>query len=325
MSTSSPITAAKLSSNAPSSFNDGQPQHQIIHTPAFTVLLDHTSNSPNSQSSSPEEQSASEEECDGSPLQDKLQKKVKRETREAPNRKSSFEEEREESTSCETHSDGTYEIPDFFLTPKLRAQSGKGHNLEEFRLDDDFSTSFLTSSCDEEVSCLKEARTYAQFNQGTCCTVENFLVNGKLKFKCRFNQQWATTGEDMKKKWCPRCEELLKDYQDFALQNGGHCTNQNFQENIGFSCHRGHSWQLNHKNAKKRWCLDCIKEEKNNMRKKCEEERAQREREEEEFQRKLFEDARKKAAENSANTNTRRQPCQNAYPTQNVLEYFKKS
>jgi len=129
-----------------------------------------------------------------------------------------------------------------------------------------------------------------------------------------------------KKKWCPRCEELLNEFQEFARQHGGKCTNQKFQESISFSCHKGHSWQLNHKNAKKRWCLDCIKEERNNMRKKCEEERAQREKEEEEYQRKLFEEARRKATED-ASSKTSNTPQNNFYSapsTQAMLEYFQK-
>jgi len=60
------------------------------------------------------------------------------------------------------------------------------------------------------------------------------------------------------------------------------------------------------------------------MRKKCEEDRAQREREEEEYQRKLFEEARKKAMEDEQKNNFARKPSQNFIPSQSVLDYFQK-
>jgi len=157
-------------------------------------------------------------------------------------------------------------------------------------------------------------------------------VNGKIKFKCRFNHQWATDFSEIhsNKKWCPRCEELLKGYQQFAESNNGKCTNQKFSESIGFMCHKGHTWQLNHKNAKKRWCLDCQKEERESYKKQCEAQKVQREKEEAEYQQKLFEEARRRAMEDSYSTNQNQnssRPSQNNnyyYQAQPSLEYFQK-
>jgi len=332
---SEPTTTMNLSQKAmPSTYETSSPQ--VLHNSHITVVLmpniSTSSNSSNpTETVSEDQQSNTDEDGDGAAPQEKLEKKVKPTPKDRSNHKSSYEEEREESTSCETHSDeGTanQEIPDFFLSPIMHAQKGNDQKFEEFRLDDDFNNSFFFSSCDEDATALKEAQEFAEKNEGICCSNRSCLINSKLKFKCKFNHQWNANMDDWKRKWCPRCEELLKDFKDFAMKNGGHCTNLKFEENICFSCHRGHTWKLNHKNAKKRWCLDCQKEERANLKKKCEEERAERQKQEEEHQRKLFEEARKKAMEdaNSQSQGFMRRPAmnQNAYQAYSVLEYFQR-
>jgi ribosomal protein S27AE len=323
MSTSQPTTAVNLQPKAYSSPQECYQIPQIIHTPAFTVILSPNPNSSNAPTSPSEEAPASEEEGRGCPYEPRIQKKFKTDVCGGLKRKTSFEEEREESTSCETHSDGTNEPHDYFFSPLMQAQREKNHKLGDFQLDDDLGHSFILSSSDDDSFCMRDAQNFAELNQGICCTADSCLVNGKIKFKCRFNHSWTTSVDDMKKKWCPRCEQLLNDFQEFARQHGGKCTNQKFEESISFSCPKGHSWQLNHKNAKKRWCLECIKEERNEMRKKCEEERAQREKEEEEYQRKLFEEARRKAMNDSSHSNQSQQFCSNQ-STPAMLEYFQK-
>jgi len=71
---------------------------------------------------------------------------------------------------------------------------------------------------------------------------------------------------------------------------------------------------------------DCVKEEKNTMKKKCEQERAERQKQEEEYQRKLFEEARKKAMEDSNTQNFAKRPQanQNAFQSVSALEYFQR-
>jgi thiol-disulfide isomerase/thioredoxin len=324
MSTSQPTAAINLQQRVFSSPTESYQIPQIINTSTITVILSPNSNSSNPTTAMSEEAPASEDDGRCSSEEPKLRKKFKSDVSNGSKRKSSFEEEREESTSCETHSDGTNDIPDFFFSPMMQAQREKNQRLGDFQLDDDLSHSFVLSSSEDDSFILKDAYSYAEKNEGTCCSADG-LVNGKLKFKCRFNHSWTTSMDDMKRKWCPRCEQLLEDFQEFARQNGGKCTSIKFQESISFSCPKGHSWQLNHKNAKKRWCLECVKEERINMRKKCEEERAHREKEEEEYQRKLFEEARRKAMEDSSNHSS--QPQQNFYSnqsTQAMMEYFQK-
>lgn len=50
--------------------------------------------------------------------------------------------------------------------------------------------------------------------------------------------------------------------------------------------------------AKKRWCSQCLKDNKKNIKQKLEEDRKRREMEEEEIQRKLFEEARRQSNKN---------------------------
>jgi hypothetical protein len=332
---SEPITAMNLTQKViPTSYETSSPQ--VLHNAHITVVIMPTSsspsNSPNStESASEDQQSNTDEDGDCAPLQERLQKKVKPTPKDKLNNKSNYEEEREESTSCETHSDeGTVnqDIPDFFLSPIMQAQKANEQKFEEFRLDDDFNNSFFSSSCDEDANALKGAQEFAGKYDSLCYSNRSCLIGSKLKFKCKFNHQWNASTDDFKKKCCPRCEELLKDFKDFAMKNGGNCTNQKYDETITFSCHKGHSWKLNHKNAKKRWCLDCQKEEKVNLKKKCEEERAERQRQEEEYQRNLFEEARKKAMEdsNSQSQGFMRRPTMNqpVYQASSVLEYFQR-
>jgi len=132
------------------------------------------------------------------------------------------------------------------------------------------------------------------------------------------------SSDNYKTKWCLRCEELLKDFQGFATKFGGSCTNQKFEEYISFTCFKGHSWKLNHKNAKKRWCLDCIKDEKAEMRKKCEEEMARRQKQEEENQKRLFEEARREATSQFAKSQPQSSINQGFFSPQSVIEYFQR-
>ena len=329
--TSEPMTTMNLQPKViPSNYSNFSTQ--VLHNSYATVIITTPiSNSPNPAQTLIEDQPpTSDEDGESAPLGDKPQKKIKTNPKDQNKRKSSFEEEREESTSCDTRSEeGTLnnDYPDFFLSPFMHAQTGNPQKFEEFRLDDDFNNSFLSSSCDEEVSILKEAQSYAEKNEGILCSTRSCLSGSKLKFKCKFNHQWFVSIEFLKKKWCPKCEDLLKEFREFAAAHDGKCNNQKFEETISFSCHRGHTWKLNYRNARKRWCLDCIKEERNNMKKKCEEERAERQKQEEEYQRRLFEEARRKAMEDAANNPNfmkRPQVNPNVYQAYSVLEYFQR-
>jgi hypothetical protein len=191
--------------------------------------------------------------------------------------------------------------------------------VEEFKLDE----SYIQSSSDES-KVLKEAKELAAKHEGEFFITGSYLLNSKLKFRCKFNHQFAIDVEDFKNKWCLRCDEILKDFHDFAARNGGRCLNHEYEEYITFECSKGHTWKLNHKNAKKRWCLDCVKDEKAEIKRKCEEERLLRQKKEEEAQKKIFEEAKRRALEEQSSNYYAKPAMTGGYPTQSVLEYFQR-
>jgi hypothetical protein len=307
----------KASSNLPTMSSP-----QIISTPLATIILtsNDSTSSCNNQSTclSQEEVQTSEDDGDARPHgQEKPRKKIKKNSDIAAE-----EEERDErdSTSCETISDPGNGIPEDFLSPPLSGQSSMESKVGEFKLDE----SYIQSSSDES-TVLKQAKQLADQHEGEFFVTGSCLLNSKLKFKCKFNHQFAINVDEFKTKWCQRCDELLKDFNDFATKFGGRCLNQEYEEYISFECNKGHSWKLNHKNAKKRWCLDCVKDEKAELRKKCEEERMLRQKKEEEAQKKMFEDAKRRAMEEQYSQNYYAKPAMNSgYPSQSVLEYFQR-
>lgn len=296
---------------------------QIISHPTATIILvtNDSCSSINTQNNvlSQEDLQSSEDDGEARPrCGDKPTKKIKR------NSELHEEEERDErdSTSCETISEnglGYHELPEYFLSPAMSGISRKESKVEEFKLDESFN-----HSSSDESTVIKSAKELAAQNGGEFFVTGSCLLNSKLKFKCKFNHQFAINVEEFKTKWCLRCDELLKDFSEFAARNGGRCLNQKFEENIHFECHKGHSWKLNHKNAKKRWCLDCVKDEKAEIKRKCEEERLLRNKREEEAQRKIFEEAKRKAMEEQTSKNFARPAMTGMYPTQSIVDYFQR-
>lgn len=297
---------------------------QIISSPLATIIL--TSNescsSNNNQNTnlSQEDLQASEDDGEARPRgQENLRKKIKKNS-DFPLEEESRDER--ESTSDETISDtgnGYHELPEYFLSPPLIGQSSMKSKVEEFKLDESFN-----HSSSDESTVLKEAKELAAKHEGEFFVTGSCLLNSKLKFKCKFNHQFAINVEDFKTKWCLRCDDLLKGFKDFAANYGGRCLNLEFEEYITFECHKGHTWKLNHKNAKKRWCLDCVKDEKAELKKKCEEERLLKEKQDEEAQKKIFEEAKRKAMEQQTFQNFSRPAMNNCYSTQSILEYFQR-
>jgi len=200
---------------------------------------------------------------------------------QVPRRKNEDEEEREDSTSCETNSDddvhsSAHYRQDFFLSPMMHAQ--KPPSFGEFRLDSDQSNIFSTTTTDEEFTTNKRKQSSVCEEETECNSHSNKdgQCPTKLKFKCKFNHQQPSSQDSIKMKWCSKCDDLLKKCKAFAEENGGECTNEVYEEQVHFRCEKGHTWKLNHKNARKRWCLDCVKLQKAELKKKCEQERAQR-------------------------------------------------
>lgn len=302
---------------------------QLISSPLATIILTSndscSSNNTQNTNLSQEDLQVSEDDGDARPrCQDNLKKKIKKHSDFTTEEESRDERD---STSDETISDTGncyHEIPEYFLSPPLIGQSSTGPKVEEFKLDE----SYIQSSSDES-TVFKAAKELAAKHEGEFFITGSSLLNNnsKLKFRCKFNHQFAINVEDTKTKWCLRCDELLHGFQDFAAINGGRCLNQEFEEYILFECHKGHSWKLNHKNAKKRWCLDCVKDEKAEIRRKCEEERLLRQKKDEEAQKKIFEEAKRRATEGQSfqqQSQYARPAMSTGYPTQSILEYFQR-
>jgi hypothetical protein len=126
----------------------------------------------------------------------------------------------------------------------------------------------------------------------TACDLQS---GSKQKVRCKLNHQYETDLSNISKRGCHRCEELLEECREFARGHNGSCSNDEYDTTIIYLCHKGHTWSLNYKNAKRRWCAQCAKDERNFLKKKCEEEKVHRERQEEQAQQNLFEEAKKKA------------------------------
>jgi len=282
----------------PNNFSQFPPQTTLNSTPSQTFPTDASAQ-------------IEEEDNDEDPILEGLQKKTKTSMLTTTDLKSqrrlSCEEEKEEcdhSTSCETRSEFNIanEAGDFLLSPPIVHQYSK--DPSELKLDGDDSTlpsetplqNFIS---DEETLCSKTIQDIAQqveesFNVG------KLPLGSKIKTKCKLNHQYEMDMGATTKKSCPRCEELLGECKEFAKKNQGSCVNEEYDENIRYLCVKGHTWTFNYKNARRRWCAQCAKEQRAFLKKKCEEEKMERERQEEEYQRKLFEEAKKKAATESS-------------------------
>jgi hypothetical protein len=266
-----------------------------------------------------------EEDDEDGACYDTVQKKIKT-TMLTPNdlkseRRVSYEEEKEESeqhsTSCETRSDFNMAEPgDFMFSPSMTHLPSK--NLTEIKLDGNDAApqheSFhLNSNTEENPDLIK------------------ISPSRKEKVKCNLNHQCEVEVSNPKKN-CPRCADLLHECREFAKKNEGSCLNEVYDETIRYQCIKGHCWSLNHKNARRRWCAQCAKEQRAFLKKKCEEEKIEREKQEEEHQKKLFEEAKKQAMKDNMKQQQQQQPfgfsgTNNGYGSSkpmSALEYFQR-
>ena len=221
-------------------------------------------------------------------------------------RESNYEEEKEDSdpsTSCETRSElnTVHEHGEFFVSPKMNHQYVK--DPSELNLDQGQTTisrdgSVSTNASGKESESVSR-KTQDIINQiGENLAACNFDPESQQKIKCKMGHQWELNLGNFTK-GCPRCSDLLHECKEFARKNEGSCLNQEYEEKIHYRCIKGHCWSLNYKNARRRWCAQCAKEQRAFLKKKCEEEKVEREKQDEEFQRKLFEEARKKAMQDN--------------------------
>lgn len=270
-----------------------------------------------------------EGEGDDAALLDKVHKKIKTTmiSNQGLKYQRSFgcEEEKdqsEHSTTCDMHSEPNFnnETGDFLLSPSAGSNSPK--NSSELRLDGEEDSPIRSGLIHIHLSQEEvEAAVGPQVSEnGTSC------AKPKTKVRCKLNHAYEVDTESTVKQSCPRCQELLEECRAFARKNEGTCLNQEYEETIRYRCIKGHVWNLNYKNARRRWCAQCSKEQRNFLKKKCEEEKLEREKQEEECQKKLFEEARKKAA-STGNGNQPFKPSGVNNASQkgmNTLEYFQR-
>lgn len=299
-STSVPMSAMDLNRNGVSStqeekflsFNNTQDPNVPTFAPNFVNQSQFTqdvSYQVNTDSSS--QQTEEDEESD--PVPERVQKKIKTSMISTHNnlkteRKSSFEEEKdgsEHSTACDARSDfnTSNEAADFLLSPSAATPDYSSEIKLNCNEDTPIQSGLIHINLDSEGNYVPEETPSDCFTQ-------------KIKLRCKLNHQWEM---DDNVRTCPRCQDLLNECREFARKNEGSCLNEEYDETVRYRCIKGHCWTLNYKNARRRWCAQCAKEQRNFMKQKCEEEKAEREKEEEEFQKKLFEEARKKAAAES--------------------------
>lgn len=310
------IEDSTVNSNSSNMFTQSQFQSQ-------TLQEDSTSHNTSESPSSMEE-----DDEDGACL-DKVHKKIKTTmiSNQGLRYQRSFgcEEEKEQSehsTACDMHSEpnNSNETGDFLMSPSMGSHSPK--DASEIRLDDNEDTPIRSGLV--HINLTPEEINTALGPQAT----ENVssCAKPKTKVRCKLNHAYEVDSEATTKQSCPRCQELLEECRAFAKKNEGTCLNQEYEETIRYRCIKGHVWSLNYKNARRRWCAQCSKEQRNFLKKKCEEEKLEREKQEEECQKKLFEEARKKASA-AGNGNQPFRPSGTNNASQkgvNTLEYFQR-
>jgi len=236
-------------------------------------------------------------------------------------RNSSFEEEKEESdhsTSCETRSDFFNACETGDTTPFSPPMTHQPHNLpSDLKLD---GSEGSLRSCG--LNCNLKPQDIAQTIGDNLC---HLISSGSKKMRCKLNHQWDIDLSSISKKGCSRCSDLLEECREFARKNHGSCLNEEYDETIRYRCTKGHVWSLNYKNARRRWCAQCAKEQRAFLKKKCEEEKLEREKQDEAYQKKLFEEARRKAMQdNQPKQQFAGQSAGSGQPKMSLLEYFQR-
>jgi len=182
----------------------------------------------------------------------------------------------------------------------------------------------MSNASEEDSVYLKEANERACRFEGRCMSSRCPNDKTPMKFYCKYNHNWEMSLDELRDRWCPKCEQTLKSFEEFARSNGGRLINKSYADLIFYECARRHSWSCYHKNAKRRWCSQCLKDEKEDMKKRFDQERVQKQMEDEELQKRLFEEAKRKAMQDM-NSSSYKQPFQvSASASISLLEYYKK-
>jgi len=243
------------------------------------------------------------DDCDG-PCYEKIEKKQKISTLSSnggkQHRRLSFDEDKhsEPSTFCDTHSDMTNncENGDFPTSPSMHHANSKNSDIKVDSIEEiPTSPELISPPCTGKASPMKKVQEVMKNVTDNLSACDFQSGASKQKLRCKLNHQYEVDLSNVSKRGCHRCQELLEECREFARGHHGSCINEEYDTTISYRCHKGHIWNLNYKNARRRWCAQCAKDERNFLKKKCEEEKVHREKQEEQTQQNLFEEAKRKA------------------------------
>lgn len=234
----------------------------------------------------------------------------------------SFDQESDCSTHYESHSEG-HNLPS---SPAISYQSSlNGQRIDDLLLDDKFSLETPSPSRSEDESpAMEEATKIAKSYEGSCSRSSCRKSKALFSFMCKLGHSFDLTLEEVRRKWCSRCEKSLNNLREYATSFQGRVVNSYHDEKVTFECKNKHTWTIASKNAKKRWCSQCLKDSKKSAKQQLEEEHRRREMEAEEIQRQLFENARKQCSQpKMPSTQPTSIPNKNSIGSQSsVIQYF---
>jgi len=242
------------------------------------------------------------DDCDGD-CYEKIEKKPKTSTLSSNGEKQEgrhiYDEDKhsEPSTFCDTHSYMTAhcENGDFLSSPSMHHANSKNSDIKGDSMEEiPTSPELIIPPCNSKASPVKKVQEVAK-NISENLSAGDLPSESKQKMRCKLNHQYESDVNNVSKKGCHRCQELLEECREFARGHNGSCSNVEYDTTIIYLCQKGHTWSLNYKNARRRWCAQCAKDERNFLKKKCEEEKVHREKQEEQAQQNLFEEAKRKA------------------------------
>jgi len=119
---------------------------------------------------------------------------------------------------------------------------------------------------------------------GICFATKCNGDKAPVTIECKLKHHWESNLSELRcNKWCKKCQTSLKHMQDFAVSNGGVVLNLYYNDIIQFQCSKSHTWSSTVKNAKRKWCSKCNKDEKEHNKKLFEQQRLQKQKADEEL------------------------------------------
>mmetsp|Transcript_46028 Transcript_46028/g.53260 ORF Transcript_46028/g.53260 Transcript_46028/m.53260 type:complete len:537 (-) Transcript_46028:232-1842(-) len=236
-------------------------------------------------------------------------------------------------SNCSTYDMQTEENPDFSPLMGFAKRSRCEFPIkEEFKLDDESFYPDSTTCSDEDNSYLKEAFEIAGQFEGICVSRRCASDKALLQFKCKLGHSFELNLGELREKWCPRCHKNLQTLQAYAQSHKGKVLNSYFNDRISYQCEKNHTWSISYRNAQKRWCSQCAKEERAAVKQQFKQESQKKQMADAEVQKKLFEEARKNNNTQNLSGNLpsanhlpyKPAPQSSADAKKNLIEYFEK-